>query len=51
MRISVIWKMYVWTKEVKIGQNDHIPLFGKTCSVLPLFGKYFAIYHSFGTQV
>jgi len=33
------------------GQNGHIPLFGKICSILPLFEKYFAIYHFFGTRV
>ena len=33
------------------GQNGHIPLFGKICSILPLYEKYFAIYHSFETRV
>ena len=32
-------------------QNGHISLFGKICSILPLFEKYFAIYHFFGTRV
>ena len=34
-----------------MGQNGQIPLFGKICSVLPLFEKYLTIYHLFGTWV
>ena len=35
----------------KYGQNGQVSLFAKIYSVLPLFGKYLAIYHSFGIQV
>ena len=31
----------------KPGQKVQVPIYAKICSVLPLFGKYLAIYHSF----
>ena len=37
MRIRAIWYMYIWIEKVKIGQNDDIPLFGKTCTVWEIF--------------
>ena len=42
--------MYL-AKDVKQGQNGHIPLFGKICMDLQLFVKYLVIYHIFEIQV
>lgn len=36
---------------LKVGQNDHVPLFRKVCMNLSMFVKYLAIYNIFETRV